>query len=252
MDTVTNAGGTLITGLRTGFNSFMDFLPALLGAVIVLAIGWVISGIVARLLEGILHRVKLERAVHHAGIHQYYPSPQFTISHSIAFLAKWFVRLIFIQAAANILRMPQISLIINTIILYIPNVVAATLILVVGAFLARWVSNMVTGSMLSSGVARPGLFAAISRYAILGFAVIAALNQLGIATSLVNAMFMGLVFSLSLAFGLAFGLGGQGVASEITRGWYNQGRGRLQQVPPPSGLTKEGSSNVPPASGRVG
>lgn len=207
-------------------NSFATFLPALIGALIVLIIGWVISGFLARLIEKGLRAVGLERAVHHSGINDFVvrSGTAWTTSKLIAELIKWFIRLIFIQAAANILGMPQITAIINSIILFIPNIVVAMVIIVIGALIAKFLSGLVRGSVSEMGVGNPNLLATLTRYAVIGFAVIAAINQLGIAAVVVNTLFIGFVGAIALAVGLAFGLGGRDVAAKITESWYESGK----------------------------
>jgi len=211
---------------NNALNSFMTFLPALIGALIVLVIGWVISGFLARLIEKGLRVIGLERAVHHSGLNDFIvrSGTAWTTSKLIAELIKWFIRLIFIQAAANILGMPQITAIINSIILFIPNIVVAMVIIVIGALIAKFLSGLVRGSVSEMGVGNPNLLATLTRYAVIGFAVIAAINQLGIAAVVVNTLFIGLVGAIALAVGLAFGLGGRDVAAKITESWYQSGR----------------------------
>jgi hypothetical protein len=231
---VTTIGDSLLSGLTTGFNSLIGFIPALLGAAIVLVIGWYLSSFVGRLLEKILHAAKLDSAAGRTDVSRYLTVKDHAASHAVGVLSKWFIFLIFIQAAANVISMPQVTAIINSIILYIPNVIVAMLILIIGALAAKFLSGVVEKSVAGMGAARSRVFSLIANYAVIGFAVIAALNQLGIATALVNTLFIGLIGSLSLAIGLAFGLGGQGVASEITRTWYEEGKasggGRLSSV----------------------
>ena len=217
--------------LTQGFSSFMMFVPNLVGALILLVIGWFIAGIVARLIHKALLMVGFERAVAHSGAHSFLGSSgivstgsPWTASMILAEMAKWFIRLIFVQAAANVLHMPQVTAIISSIILYIPNVIVATIVLVVGAMAARFLAQAVRGSMTGRGLGNPNLFATITQYAVLGFAVVVAVNQLGIAAVLVNTLFIGLVASLAIAVGLAFGLGGQGVAADLTRSWYNKSK----------------------------
>jgi hypothetical protein len=241
---VTTTADSIWSGLRTGFTSFMDFLPALIGAVLVLAIGWFVAGLLAKVIERVLRAVKLEHAAARSGISEYLQSSthhEAPVSYIFAQIAKWFVFLIFIQAAANLLHMPQITAIINSIILFIPNLIVSLGILIVGSFLARFVSEIVLASVSKMGVSRPNVFVMITRYGIMGFAIIAAVNQIGIANNLINILVSGLVFSLALATGLAFGLGGQGVASEVTRSWYEGGKsqaGKLRSVSTGTGSTK--------------
>ncbi len=227
---------TFMAAVGSGFSSFMQFIPALLGALVVLAIGWLISGVVAGVLERLLLAVRFEHVTGRIGLTEQLQrvfGSHFTATHICGLMAKWFIRLIFIQAAANILGMPQVIAIINSIILFIPNLFVALVILVVGGVCAQIIGRVVEASVTQTGVLRPRVFSLIARYAILGFATIAAINQLGIATNLLNILFTGLVGSISLALGLAFGLGGQSVAQDVTRNWYEQsksGGARLRAV----------------------
>ncbi len=224
---------TVRDSLLSGLTAFMSYLPTLVGAILVVAAGWVVSGWVARLSERVLRVARLDQVSGKAGVDRFLvgPSGRFTASHGVGVLAKWFVRLVFLQAAANLLNMPQVTAIINSILLFIPNVAVAMVILVIGAYASQFVSGLVRESVSKSGTASPELFAMLTRYGISGFAVIAALNHLGIAVVLVNTLFIGLVASLSLAIGLAFGLGGRAVAAELTQSWYARANPKIKAMP---------------------
>jgi len=138
-------------------------------------------------------------------------------------LIKWSIFLIFIQAAASLFGMPQITAIINSVILFIPKMIVALAIIVIGSLIAKFLAGLVRGSLSEMGVGNSGLFAKLTQYAVIGFAIIAAFNQIGIAQTVVNALLFGLIGSVALALGLAFGLGGREVAAQITRSWYEKG-----------------------------
>jgi len=210
----------------SGVTTFLNFVPTLVGALVVLAIGWFVAGVLARLVERALAVMKIDAVSERVGVSRFLigPTGAYKASHGLALLTKWFIRLIFLQAVANLLQMPQVTAILNSILLFIPNLAVALLILVAGAYIAKVVSGTVYQSLGRAGFDKPSVFSAIAQYAILGFAGIAALNQIGIAATLVNTLFIGLVASLALAIGLAFGLGGQSVASELTRTWYERGK----------------------------
>jgi len=201
---------------------FVSFLPALIGALIILIVGWFVSGLLANLIERGLKAVGLEGAVERSGIGNFVrrSGTRMTVSGVIATLIKYFIFLIFVQAAANVLGIPQLTEIINRIILFIPNVVVAMTIIVIGSFIAKFLSGLVRSSVSELGVGNPNLLATLTNYIIIGFAVIAAIDQLGIAATLVNTLLIGLIGSVALALGLAFGLGGRDVAAQITQKWY--------------------------------
>jgi hypothetical protein len=100
----------------------------------------------------------------------------------------------------------------------------ALVILVLAGLAANAVSSLVRGATAQAGFGNPDLLANVARFAILTFAVVVAVNQLGIATTLVNTLFMGTVGAVALALGLAFGLGGRETAGQIVANWYNAGR----------------------------
>jgi hypothetical protein len=207
-------------------DAVMRFLPALLGAIILLIIGWIIAAALAILVRRGLRAIGLERGVERSGIGRFIEQTgtRWTVSGVIAALVKWSIFLVFIQAAANVLGMAQVTAIINSIILFIPSLIVALAIVVIGALIAQFVARLVRGSLSEMGVSNPGLFARLTQYAIIGFAVVAALNELGIAENVVNTLLVGLVGAIALALGLAFGLGGREVAAQITQKWYENGR----------------------------
>ena len=226
METVQNWGDAVMVSVTTALQNFIGFLPALVGAIIILVIGWIVAGLLAKLVEAGLKRVGFERAANSTGITSMIQrsGSSFTASAVVAEIVKWFIRLIAIQAAASVLGLDQISAIINAILLWLPNLVVAIAILVIGALIARFVSRLVQGSTGQMGFSNPELLGNIAHYAILTFAVIAAIDQLGIAETVVNTLFIGAVATVALATGLAFGLGGQQTAGRITEGWYARGQ----------------------------
>ncbi len=222
------AGDNILHSLIQGFTAFMIYVPTLVGALIVLLVGWWISSAIGNLLERGLTRIGFNRAAVRVGASE--PLARigegWTASHVLCVLAKWFVRLIFLQAAANILAMPQITAIVNEIILFIPRLAVGLLILMFGLWAAKVASELVLGSASAAGVEKPGIFALLTRYAILIVAVLAAASQIGIAPVIVNTLFTAFVGAAALAFGL----GGKDVAADMTRSWYSSGKSAVQRL----------------------
>jgi hypothetical protein len=268
METVENWGDAVMVSATEAMQNLLGFLPALIGAILILILGWIIAGILAGLIEKGLKAVGFERAAQSTGIAGFIENAGsgWTASKLVAEVVKWFIRLIAIQAAASILGLTQISQVINAILLWLPNLVVAIVIIVIGALIANFAAGIVRGSAAEMGFSTPNLLANITRYAIIGFAAVAAFNQLGIAPTVVNTLFIGLVATLVLAFGLAFGLGGQQTAAQITQGWYEKGRQTTPRIaekvkqaeaeqeagPPPStpagGVTGTSSTSTAPAT----
>lgn len=216
-------------------------------------IGWFISGLLANLTERGLKAVGLERAVAHSGIGDFVgrSGTKMTVSGVIATLVKYFIFLIFLQAAANVIGIPQLTEIINRIILFIPNVIVAMAIIVVGSVIAKFLAGLVRSSVSKLGVGNPNLLATLTKYIVIGFAVIAATDQSGIAATVVNTLLIGMIGSVALAVGLAFGLGGRDVAAQITQKWYEGSQSLADTarqragMPTGSGGTKVYRTNLP-------
>ena len=180
MNQLRNMGEATWYSFTQALNTFMGFLPALLVALIVLVVGWFIAGFLARLIARGLNAIGLERAVERSGIGRFIEQSgtRWTMSEIIAALIKWSIFLIFIQAAASLLGMAQITAIINTVILFIPKLIVALGIIVIGSLIARFVAGLVRGSLAEMEVGSAGLFAKVAQYAIIGFAIVAAFNQI--------------------------------------------------------------------------
>ena len=232
METVNNWGDAVMLSVTQALENFIGFLPALVGAILILVLGWVISGLLAGLIERGLRMIGFERAANTTGINHFIArgGSGWTASKVVAEIVKWFIRLVAIQAAAQILGMERISEIINAILLWLPNLVVALAIVVIGALIAGFVAGIVRASTSEMGMGNPELLGGIARYAIIGFAVIAAVDQLGIAETVVNTLFIMTIGALALAFGLAFGLGGQQVAAQMTQSWYARGQEASRKV----------------------
>lgn len=243
MDGLNNFGDSL----WYSFNRFISFLPTLLGAIVVLIIGWFLSSAIATLIEKGLKAVGLETAMQKSGLNEFVQKSgsRWTASRVIAEMVKWFIRLIFIQAAANLLGMPQLTDIINSILLFIPQVIVAIAIIVIGTLVAKFLAQAVRASLGTMGSGNPEFFAKLVQYAVVGFAVIAAISQLGIAPTIVNTLFMGMIGAISLAIGLAFGLGGKDTAAKITETWYRNASEMAERARATSGSQ---SGSMPPAS----
>jgi small-conductance mechanosensitive channel len=142
----------------------------------------------------------------------------------LADLTRWFVRLIVLVAAFDALGLPAVSTVLEQLLLWLPNLIVAMVILVIAGLAANALHGLVRGATAETGLGNPDLLAGIARVAVWAFAIVIAVNQIGIATALVNTLFMATVGAIALALGLAFGLGGRDTAAQIVRGWYDRGQ----------------------------
>lgn len=209
-------GDVIVASLQQVWASVANFLPFLIGAVMVFIIGWIIAVSLGKLVEQVVRALKvdnllakldLEKAMERAGW-------RLNSGAFLGALVKWFLIVVFLLAAANILGLTQVSDFLRDVLLYIPNVVVAALILIIAALVAATVEGLVRGSVSAAGY-NGSLVGVVARWSIWVFAFVAALLQLGIATALLQTVVTGLVAALALAFGLSFGLGGKDAAASF-------------------------------------
>ena len=215
-------GDAIFASLTNAINAFVAAIPQVIGALLILLIGWIISSLLARLVQEVLERAGADRLfAQHGGT--VYGSRSREIKPSIVAseIVKWIVRFIFLVAAANVLGMTQVSVLLNEVLLWLPNLLVAAVILLVAPIIARFVRDAIEVAAGRMGFSNAAILGRIAEVAIIAFAVLIALKQLGIADDLINIVLIGVVAALALAFGLAFGLGGREVAAELTRSWYD-------------------------------
>jgi hypothetical protein len=198
---------------------FINFVPTLIGALLVFLLGLIVASILGKVVERIIRVIRIDQAVEHINITEKLKEHGINITVSAFFgkLVQWFLVLVFLMAATDILGLNQVTNFLNNIITYLPNVIVATIILTIAFLLGNLVYVIVRSSTRAAGVMSATLLATMIKWAIVIFGILAALIQLGIAVSLVNTIFIGLIATISLAAGLAFGLGGREEAALILR-----------------------------------
>jgi hypothetical protein len=228
---ISNWGDAVFLALSNALNTFLAAIPQIVGALLIIVIGWIIAGILARVTTGLLRRAGADRLfAEHGGAVYGAQSERIKPSLVAGELVKWLVRIVFLVAAANVLGMTQVSELLNQILLWIPNLIVAAVILLLAPLLARFVRRAIEVGAGEMGFTNAPLLGRIAEIAIVAFAVVIAINQIGIAATLVNTLFVGLVGAVALAFGLAFGLGGRDVAAKITRDWYESSQATAARV----------------------
>lgn len=220
MAPVADLGTAVLTGITAAFVTLLSALPVLLGAVVLLALGWFVSGIVGRVVVRVLRAARLETASERAGVNSVLRRAhvQADIPSIVGGFVTWYARLIFVLMAADAVHLTAISTIVNAALAFIPNLLVAVVMLAAFGWLAGFARNASLGALEGAGVANARAISVLVYAATFGFGVIAAATQLGVATTLVEIFFAGLVGALALAFGLAFGLGGRDEAAALWHG----------------------------------
>ncbi len=190
-------------------------LPDLIGAIVIVIFGLIVAPLLGGVVKKIIDVLKIDQLSQKVGVNDMFQgySENLSISLLIGRLVKWFFVLVFTMAAAEVLGWDRVTLFLNEIIFYIPQVLVAVVILVLAIIAGKFFETIVVRSIQGSNtpVDKPEILGVATRWSFVVFGVLAALLQLGIAPSLIQILFAGLVFALALAFGL----GGRKKAEEV-------------------------------------
>jgi small-conductance mechanosensitive channel len=221
--------------LQDALSAFFSYLPQLIGAIVILIVGYVVARVLQAIVGRVLQGIGFDRWMERGGIKQFFDRAETnqTPVSILGALVFWFVFIIAITMAADALGIPQVSAVLAQLIAYIPQIIAAILILILAALLANFISGIVRGATGSD------ILASVAQYAILVYAAFAALTQLGIAVQLTANTFLILLGAVALAGAIAFGIGGREVARDILEKAYN----RSDEVTSESSAGQAGSAD---------
>jgi hypothetical protein len=219
-------GAALAASLTTALSLFLGAIPRIIGFLVIVIVGWLISGLLASAVAALLRAVRFNDLAQRSGLSGFVQNMgvRTDASGMLAEITKWFVRLIVLVVAFDALGLPAVSNVLQQFLLWIPNLVVAVVVLVIAGLAANALGNLVRGATAQAGFDNPDLLETITRVAVWAFGIVVAVNQIGVATALVNTLFMGFIGALALAAGLAFGLGGRDTAGQIVQNWYRRGR----------------------------
>ena len=130
-------------------------------------------------------------------------------------LVKWFFVIVFLMAATNILGLTEVTNFLQSVVYYIPNVIIAAIILLIGILVAKFLEGLVQGSVRAAGLASANFLGALTKWAVFVFSLLIALSQLKVADDIIKIVITGLIAATALALGLAFGSGGARHAEEM-------------------------------------
>ena len=194
----------------------MAYLPVLLGALVILIVGWIVAKAIKRLVDWLLKTIRFDTLADKAGISAILRKGDLKISarEVVSSIVYWLIIIMVLVMTVDALGLPKSSDVLSSLFAYVPKVIAALLILIVAMFLANFVSGIVRTAASNANLPKPEIFAGISRWAIIVFAVTISLGELGIGTLLVTATFNIILGGVCLALALAFGLGGKDIVAK--------------------------------------
>lgn len=195
----------------------INLLPSLLGALVILLLGWLLAKVLKAALIRLLVAVRLERFSQKSGLSKFLSRGD--IKHSLAEVLGtvffWIILLFFIYLAADVLSLTLIEDVLNRIISFLPDLIAAVIIIIIGVLLASFFKRVVRVAAASYALTHQELIATVVQYLVIFFSVAMALEELGVATHiLVNSVLI-IIAAIAFGFALAFGLGSKEVAGRI-------------------------------------
>ncbi len=192
------------------------FVPNIIVAVIIFVLGWLVGAALGRIIAQVIKAIKLDMALKNTGLNDAVERAGFTLDSGafLGMLVQWFFIIVFLMASLEVLGLTQVNLFLQNVVLaYLPQVIVAALILLVGAVVAQVAKDIVGGAAKAAGVHGAGFAGSIAMWAVWIFTLIAALDQLQVAQAFIQTLYTGVIIAVSLAVGLAFGLGGQEAAA---------------------------------------
>jgi hypothetical protein len=227
--------------LQRGVDNVLAMLPAILGFFLLIVIGWFIASIVKKLTIRLLRKIRFERSITLSPAGNYITR---VIEHPTVFVGKfmyWIIFLAFLSFAISSLNVPALSLIITGIYSYLPNILAAIIIFLVASAITAGAEAFVFKVLRFSPLAK--VIGAIIPAITMSIAVFMILNQLKIATDIVNITYTALMGSISLGLALAFGLGGRDVAAQILNQAYQSAQSQKETVKRDMKIAAENTKN---------
>lgn len=198
------------------FYDLASFVPNLIIAIVIFIVGWLVGAGLGRVVAQVVDSLRIDQALKPTGIERALSRAGFQLSSGrfLGFLVKWFFIIVFLVASLEVLGLTTVNFFIKDVVLgYLPLVIVAVLILLVAAVVAEAAERVITGSAKAASLHSAGFLGKVARYAIWIFAILAALDQLRVAPAFMQIFFTGVVIAVSIALGLAFGLGGQATAA---------------------------------------
>ena len=225
---VTEWSDAMFTSLAAAMALLFSAIPKIIGFGLILIAGWFIASLIEKGIAAVLRTVKFNELSERAGLSDFVRKMGMHTDAAgmIGLVVKWFVRLIALVVAFDALGLPAVSEVLRQLLLWLPNVIVALVVLVIGGLASRALSNVVRGAASEADLSNADFLAKVAAVVVWAFAIVVAVNQLGIATELVNTLFMAIVGAIALALGLAFGLGGKDTAAQIVSKWYGKAQAR--------------------------
>jgi len=199
----------LLEPAKTVLSQISQFLVNVLLVIVILIIGWVIAKTIRTLVTRLLRVIKIDQLSDSIDLDNILAKGgiSYSLSELMGAICYWLSLLITFVVAVNAIGLTVAADLLNRVVLYVPNIIAAVFILILGMFVATLLSNIVKTAANNAGVSQAKVLGKVAETAVIIFALVIALEQLGIATKIIELTITVLLASLGLGAALAFGLG---------------------------------------------
>jgi len=203
-------------------SQFFGFLPNLFGALLIFFFGLILAKWGRTLVVKVLGAVKLDKLIKKLGFAPFLNKADIKVKAEVFLgeVVRWLIIIVFFIASVNILGLTTVSSVLSGLLGYIPRIVSAVLILTIGVLLAGLIEGFIKGAVNQVHQKTSRLLSKVASYLVVIVSTLAAINELGIAQSLINTLFMGVIATLTLGVGLAIGLGAKDLVSKVLTDWY--------------------------------
>ena len=221
-ETASQSTNALFESFTSAFSQVIDLAPKVLAAVVVLAVGYVVAKLVANAVSTLSEKLGLHRAAERSGLSKSMEQAGITrtVPQIVGTIMFWLLLSVFLVASFDILDLPGVTGAIEKVVAYIPKVLVATVLIVIGLLLAAFLRGVIATSADRVGVSYAQQLASGCYYILALMTFIAAFEQLEITFELLNYAILIAFGAIALALGLSFGLGGREVMAGILCGYY--------------------------------
>ena len=206
---------TVMEPVQAMWSRVLGFLPTMVSVIVVLIVGWMLATLIQKVITRFLKLARLDTASEKTGIANILTKGDinYTLSEIIGVLVYWLIMLVVILIAVNALQLTVAAELLNTVIGYMPSVIASVFILVLGIFFASLIGNTVRTTAANAGVRQARSLGQATQVFISIFVFVEALKQLRIDTTLIDLLIKAVLAALALGVGLAIGLGCKDLAA---------------------------------------
>lgn len=194
------------------WSKFVNYLPDFFGGLLILVIGLIFAGLLKKFIITVFRFLKLEVLLQKTKL---LAKAEVRIWEEVlAEIVKWTVVVLFLIPTLEVWGLSKATTVLNQFLFYLPNVIVAVVIAFIGLLASNLTADLVRHSIRTIGSTSANAIAVSAKGAIIFFTVLIVLNQLGVAQDLIKILFTGIIAMLTIAGGLAFGLGGKDIAKD--------------------------------------